>query len=51
MKEVVGVAFFKNGKLLISQSVKSEKNNKFTFVARVFATPTAILRTSDKTRG
>lgn len=32
MKEVVGVAFFKNGKLLISQSVKSAKNNKFTFV-------------------
>ena len=32
MKEVVGVAFFKGGKLLISQSVKSAKNNKFTFV-------------------
>ena len=32
MKEVVGVAFFKDGKLLISQSVKSAKNNKFTFV-------------------
>jgi len=32
MKEVVGVAFFKNGKLLISQSKKSAKNNKYTLV-------------------
>ena len=32
MKEVVGVAFFKDGKLLISQSRKSAKRNKFTFV-------------------
>lgn len=32
MKEVVGIAFFKDGKLLISQSVKSAKNNKYTLV-------------------
>ena len=32
MKEVVGVAFFQDGKLLISQSVKSARNNKFTLV-------------------
>lgn len=32
MKEVVGVAFFENGKLLISQSVKSAKKNKYTLV-------------------
>lgn len=32
IKNVVGIAFIKNGKLLISQSVKSSKMNKFTFV-------------------
>lgn len=32
IKEVVGIAFFKNGKLLISKSKKSAKNNKYTLV-------------------
>lgn len=32
VKKVVGIAFIKDGKLLISQSVKSAKRNKFTFV-------------------
>lgn len=32
IKEVVGIAFIENGKLLISQSVKSAKMGKYTLV-------------------
>ena len=34
IQEVVGIAFIKNGRLLIVQSKKSKKTNSWTFIGR-----------------